>query len=138
MIQRMIAILLIEISAHHAFAWAEELLADQDLVAGEGAAARLVGFIRQDEAPHVAYLATALTEMRDRTFVGESGRRILGTEVVGALWERGLADSLGPRREQNLRVARREIEDALDGRGHHEELLEQFDALADPGMRVPA
>jgi hypothetical protein len=138
MIQRMIAILLIEISAHHAFAWAEELLADPDLVAGDGAAARLVAYIRQDEAPHVAYLATSLTEMRDRTFVGESGRRIAGTEVIGTLWERGLAESLGPRRDENLRVAVREIEHALDGRPDREDLLEQFHALADAGVGVPA
>jgi hypothetical protein len=138
MIQRMIAILLIEISAHHAFAWAEELLADPDLVAGDGAAARLVAYIRQDEAPHVAYLATSLTEMRDRTFVGESGHRIAGTEVIGTLWERGLAESLGPRRDENLRVAVREIEHALDGRPDREDLLEQFHALADAGVGVPA
>ena len=74
LIQRMIGILLIEISAYHVFAWAEELLSDTDLVAGDGDAARLVSYIRQDEAPHVAYLATTLTEMRDRTFIGESGR----------------------------------------------------------------
>jgi len=133
MIQRMIGILLIEISAHHVFAWAEELLADPDLVAGDGEAARLVSYIRQDEAPHVAYLATALTEMRDRTFVGESGRRLAGTEVIGTLWERGLADSLGPRREQNHKVAEREIEHALADRPDREEVLQQFRALGGAG-----
>jgi len=133
MIQRMIGILLIEISAHHVFAWAEELLADPDLVAGDGEAARLVSYIRQDEAPHVAYLATALTEMRDRTFVGESGRKIAGTEVIGTLWERGLADSLGPRREQNHKVAEREIEHALADRPDREEVLQQFRALGGAG-----
>ena len=44
--------------------------------------------------------------MRDRTFIGESGRRIPGSEVVGPLWERGLADSLGDGRDENLRIAR--------------------------------
>ncbi len=131
LIQRMIGILLIEISAYHVFAWAEELLADSDLVAGDGAAARLVSYIRQDEAPHVAYLATTLTEMRDRTFVGESGRAIPGTEVIGPLWERGLADSLGVRREHNLRVAVGEVEVALESNRRAGEILEQFHALGD-------
>lgn len=131
LIQRMIGILLIEISAHHVFAWAEELLSDPDLVAGEGSAARVVSFIRQDEAPHVAYLATALTEMRDRTFVGESGRRIPGAQVIGTLWERGLAESLGGRREQNLRVAAGEVEAAVAGHRRRDEILEQFHELAD-------
>lgn len=135
MIQRMIGILLIEISAHHVFAWAEELLADPDLVAGDGEAARLVAYIRQDEAPHVAYLATALTEMRDRTFVGESGRRLAGSEVIGRLWERGLVDSLGPRREQAHKVSEREIEHALADRNDRDEILGQFRALGDPAQQ---
>lgn len=126
LIQRMINILLIEISAFHTFAWAETVLSDTDLVAGEGVAAALVSYIRQDETPHVEYLKTALTEMRDRTFVGESGRKYLGTDVIGRLWERGLAESLGPRREQTLTLTLREVEHALDGSPRREALLEEF------------
>lgn len=126
LIQRMINILLIEISAFHTFAWAETVLSDTDLVAGEGAAARLVSFIRQDETPHVEYLKTALTEMRERTFVGESGRKYPGTEIVGTLWERGLTESLGPRREQNLTLTLREVEHALDAHPRRDTLLEEF------------
>jgi hypothetical protein len=122
----MINILLIEISAFHTFAWAETVLSDGDLVAGEGEAARLVSFIRQDETPHVEYLKTALTEMRDRTFVGESGRKYPGNEVVGTLWDRGLAESLGPRREQNLTLTLREVERALDAYPGRDTLLEEF------------
>jgi hypothetical protein len=139
MIRRMIGILLIEISAHHVFAWAEELLADPDLVAGDGDGARLVSYIRQDESPHVAYLATALTEMRDRTFVGESGRRIPGSQVIGTLWEAGLADSLGDGREGIRRLRVREVEDALDGHARRDEILAGFQALGDPAPEgVPA
>ena len=67
LIERMTRLLLIEISAFHLFAWAETLLADDELVAGDGEAARLVSFIRSDETPHVEYLRTVLSEMRDRT-----------------------------------------------------------------------
>jgi hypothetical protein len=102
------------------------VLADSDLVAGEGEAARLVSYIRQDETPHVEYLKTALTEMRDRTFVGESGRKYPGTEVVDTLWDRGLADSLGLRREQNLKLTLREVEHALDAHPKRDTLLEEF------------
>jgi hypothetical protein len=131
MIRRMIGILLIEISAHHVFAWAEELLSDPDLVAGEGDAARLVSYIRQDEAPHVAYLATALTEMRDRTFIGESGRRHPGSDVVGQLWERGLEESLGANRDANRRLRISEVEYALDGHARRDGILEGFHAAGD-------
>src|SRR5204863_5604175 len=78
LIQSMARLLLIEISAYHVFAWAEEVLADTDLVAGDGEASRLVSYIRTDEAPHVEYLKTTLSEMRDRTFVADSGRHIPG------------------------------------------------------------
>ncbi len=75
---RMIGLLLIEISAFHGFRWAEAVLGDAELVAGDGAAATLVSYIRSDETPHVAWLRTALSEMRDRTWVGSSGRTSRG------------------------------------------------------------
>lgn len=129
LIQRMIRILLIEISAYHVFAWAEELLADTDVVAGEGAAARLVSYIRQDEMPHVDYLRTALTEMRDRSFRGESGRTIPGDRIIGRLWNEALGESLGARRQDTLRVTLREVEHALAARADGDDLLEEFHAL---------
>ena len=111
----MVGLLFIEVSAFHTFAWAEEVLSDTELVAGDGAAADLVRYIRADETPHVDYLRTALTEMRDRTFVGRVGRaRIAGTEVIGTLWDTALEQSLGANRDE-LRDARRpgEVEHAL-------------------------
>jgi hypothetical protein len=129
LIHRMINILLIEISAFHIFAWAEAVLSDTDLVAGDGEAARLVSYIRADEAPHVEYLKTVLTEMRDRTFVGESGRRYPGREIVEPLWDRMLAASLGEAREQNLRSSVAEVEHALAGNPRRDALLEEFHSL---------
>jgi hypothetical protein len=130
LIQSMSRLLLIEISAYHVFAWAEEVLADSELVAGNGEAARLVSYIRADEAPHVEYLKTTLSEMRDRTFVADSGRNIAGTEVVGQIWERARAESVGTRHEANVRLVRREIELALESRQRGKDVLAEFDALA--------
>jgi len=130
LIQSMSRLLLIEISAYHVFAWAEEVLADTELVAGEGEAARMVSYIRADEAPHVEYLKTTLSEMRDRTFVTGSGRHIAGTEVVGQIWERARAESVGPRHEANVRIVRSEIEHALDGHPRGNDILAEFDSLA--------
>jgi hypothetical protein len=128
-VERMTRLLLIEISAFHTFAWAEELLSDRDLVAGDGEAARLVSYIRSDETPHVDYLRTVLSEMRDRTFVGSSGRRYPGADLIGRTWDRALADSLGPRRDESLRVTRNEIRHALSDRPQAADVLAQFDAL---------
>ena len=69
-VDRMIGLLLIEVSAFHGFRWAEAVLADRDLVAGDGEAADLISYIRSDESPHVAWLRTAISEMRDRTWMG--------------------------------------------------------------------
>lgn len=130
LIQRMVRLLLIEISAFHTFAWAEELLDDRNLVAGDGEAARLVSYIRADETPHVEYLKTVLSEMRDRTFVGESGRTHPGTEVIGTLWDRAVADSLGPRRQVTIDQEVAELEHAVRDRRDGGDILAEFHRLA--------
>jgi hypothetical protein len=129
LIERMARLLLIEISAFHTFAWAEEVLSDKVLVAGEGAAARLVSYIRADETPHVEYLKTTLSEMRDRTFVGSSGRKYPGTEMIGMIWDRARAESLGVRRDQQVAVMRKEIEHALAGNPRKDDLLAELESL---------
>jgi hypothetical protein len=129
MLRRMVSLVLIEVSAFHTFAWAEEVLADGELVAGDGEAALLVSYVRADETPHVEYLRTALTEMRDRTFVGESGRRIPGTDVIGELWAAALEQSLGANRDNFVRTATAEVEHALADHPRRSEILEGFHAL---------
>src|SRR5262245_42368631 len=125
----MIRVLLIEVQAFHTFAWAETLLSDRDLVAGDGAAADLVACIRQDETPHVGYLATALTEMRDRTWVGTSGRHHDGAEMIATLWDAALAASLGAGRQANRAAILGEIEHWCSKRPNGADLLAQFHAL---------
>ena len=129
LIARMASLLLIEISAFHTFAWAEEVLSDNDLFAGEGEAARLVSYIRADETPHVEYLKTTLSEMRDRTFIAESGRKVPGTDVIGTLWDRAKEQSLGVRRQEVIATTLREIEHALKDNPRKAEILERFHSL---------
>jgi hypothetical protein len=129
MVRRMVGLMFIEISAFHTFAWAEAVLRDSELVEGDGAAADLVSYIRADETPHVDYLRTALTEMRDRTFIGESGRAIAGTEVIGTLWDAALELSLGMNRENFIRTTRAELDHALEGDQRRDEILAGFEAL---------
>jgi hypothetical protein len=139
LVERMARLLLIEISAFHTFAWAEELLDDADLVAGDGEAARLVSYIRADESPHVEYLKTVLTEMRDRTIVGESGRKHAGADLVGKIWDRAVGESLGgDRRRTVIALERDELLLALDDRPDAKDVLARFDALADPDIVVAA
>ena len=129
----MIRVLLIEVQAFHTFAWAEELLADTELVAGDGAAATLVAYIRADETPHVEYLKTALTEMRDLTWVGASGAKYDGTDMIGALWANGLDRSLGSGRAVNRKSILGEIEHWCNQRPNGADLLAEFHAVGATG-----
>ncbi len=129
MVRRMVGLLFIEVSAFHTFAWAESVLSDTDLVAGAGRAGDLVAYIRADETPHVDYLRTALTEMRDRTFVGVSNAKVAGVEVIGTLWDAALEQSLGANRQNFVRTATAEVENALDGNPRQAEILEGFRVL---------
>jgi hypothetical protein len=127
----MIRVLFIEVSAFHTFGWAEDWLSDPDLVAGEGAAGQLVTYIRADETPHVAYLATALTELRDRTWIGEEGTRHRGSDMIDRLWEHLLDQSLGAGREQSRKAILGEVERWCRRHDGGEDILAEFHALAD-------
>jgi hypothetical protein len=128
----MIRVLFIEVQAFHTFAWAEEWLSDVDLVAGDGRAAELVSYIRADETPHVGYLKTALTEMRDRTWIGTSGKKHDGGQMIQTLWDRGLDNSLGAGRAQNRQAILGEVEHwCLEHEGGAD-VLAEFHALASP------
>ena len=133
MVTLMIRVLFIEISAFHTFAWAEEWMADTDLVNGDGEAARLVSYIRSDETPHVGYLRTALSEMRDRTWIGESGRTHAGSDLIERIWAPLLEDSTGAGREANRQAALGEVEHWCARRTNGTDLLAEFHALGTPG-----
>jgi len=126
---RMIGLLLIEISAFHGFAWAEGVLSDTDLTAGDGEAARIISYISADESPHVAWLQTALSEMRDRTWIGSDGSRHDGTEMIGRMWKRAVSDSVLLRRAENLQFTMKEIELATAGRSDADDLIDEMLSL---------
>ncbi len=128
----MIRVLFIEVQAFHTFAWAEEWLSDSDLVAGDGRAAELVSYIRADETPHVDYLKTALTEMRDRTWIGSGGKKHKGTDMIGTLWQRGLDQSLGEGRAQTRKAVLGEVEHWCMQHDGGSNTLAEFHALASP------
>jgi hypothetical protein len=129
MVTLMVRVLFIEISAFHTFAWAEEWMSDTDLVGGDGEAAQLVSFIRADESPHVGYLRTALSEMRDRTWVGNDGVQHAGREMIRRIWEPLLAQSLGPTRDAGRRAALGEVEYWCGKRTGGADILAEFHAL---------
>lgn len=125
-----------EVQAFHTFTWAEELLADPNLVAGDGAAATLVSYIRADENPHVEYLKTALAEMCDITWVGATGVTYDGRDMIGPLWAHGLDRSLGSARADSRRSILGEIEHWCRARPNGADLLAEFHFLTSPGRET--
>jgi hypothetical protein len=127
----MTRVLLIEIQAFHTFKWAEQWLSDANLVAGDGEAAKLVTYIRGDETPHVGYLKTGLTEMRDRTWVGASGKKYSGEELFGRIWNRAIENSLGAGRDATRLATTSEVEHWCAKKANGASILEEFHALGD-------
>jgi len=132
MVGLMIRVLFIEVSAFHTFAWAEGWMSDADLVAGDGAAADLVSYIRADETPHVGYLAVTLSELRDRTWIGASGKHYPGRDMVGRLWDHHLELSLGAGRAVSRKAILGEVEHWCRQRPNGEDLVREFHSLATP------
>ncbi len=134
----MVRVLMIEVSAFHTFAWADAWLSDHNLVAGDGKAAELVACIRADETPHVGYLATALTEMRDRTWVGTAGAKHAGADMFQLIWDRALNASTGDAAVANRAAAAQEVAFWCAKAAKGDDILARFHGLADVEALQPA
>jgi hypothetical protein len=66
--------------------------------------------------------------MRDRTWIGESGKRYPGTEMIGTLLDVSRA-AVGPNRDEARAATLREIAHWCDQRQDGAEILEGFHAL---------
>jgi len=130
-------VLMIEIRAESFFGFCMRLFRDPttftDRRADAELAATLVERIRTDEAIHVAYLVTAVSELRSLTLRTEAGGQIAGKDVIDPAWA-VMVDWHG--REEREIAARRSRaaleEQVLAARGPAgRALLERFDALGD-------
>jgi hypothetical protein len=141
-ITRMTGLLLIELLAANTFNWAEQVVGNERYCSNAAEAARLVGYIRADEAPHVEYLRTTLTEMRARTFIGEDGRHVTGTTVIDACWDYSMRAmfGIGGKRQGNRKLFLSVIEAQLEGHPRRHDILSSFHDLEtpDPVIDEPA
>jgi hypothetical protein len=135
LVLRMLGVLTVEVFAAEAFRWACEVLGDLELFPRGEEAVRLVGHIQQDEAPHVAYLATALAELRCRGLTSESGAAIPGHEVIDRARDMVVALQTGPRHEGNVAFRMQVIERCLASHPGRDAILADFRAL---GETTPA
>jgi hypothetical protein len=131
LIRFMANVLAIEVFAASTFAWAEEILSDPEVSDAPDDAANLVRFIRADEAPHVQYLRTALSEIQARTLLTLDGKPISGRKVVNDLAERGIRTMLRQRLNERPVMVRDLIRKTANVKDV-DALLREFDALGTP------
>jgi len=125
----MINVLVIEVFAADTFRWAERVLGDPEVSSKPREAAAMVGYIRSDEAPHVEYLRTALSELRACTLLGIEGAELSGAEVVDALLGRALHVFTTQRPRLQREETRADIAAAVSGHRDAAGLQRRFDAL---------
>jgi len=126
-------VLMIEVRAESFFTFCQRVMRDPALFRDRRAeaehAAELVERIRTDEAIHVAYLQTTISEMRSFTFMGEDGRRIAGKDLIDRIWA-GMVQWHAVTTYQHGRdQTRATINSLLGPSGEGRRRLAEFDAL---------
>lgn len=90
LIKMLTNVLMIEIRAESFFALCCRIFRDPELFTDKRPeaelAARLVERIRTDEAIHVAYLQTVISELRAFTLKSVDGKQVKGAEIIDPLW----------------------------------------------------
>ena len=128
LIRFMVDVLAIEVFAASTFAWAEAVLSDPEVSDAPEDAANLVRYIRSDEAPHVEYLRTGLSEISARTLLTRDSKEIAGNTVVDALMARTLRNMMRQRSVDRPAMLRELIRNNAHGKDA-ESLLAEFESL---------
>ncbi|MBL9097075.1 MAG: hypothetical protein JNK07_09125 [Alphaproteobacteria bacterium] len=126
-------VLMIEVRAEAFFSFCTNLMRSPDVFRDRRPAAmhaaELVERIRTDEAIHVAYLQTFVSEMRSFTIKTLDGGRIKGAQMIDPIWEGMIhwhsVTQADFSREQSREAIVARIKKRTDAPG----LLAQFDAL---------
>src|SRR5262249_40623291 len=93
-------------------------------------AAELVDRIRQDEAPHVGYLAAVVSELRSVTFKTVDSGRIAGRAMIDPIWNRMVQWHAVTNLDHARARVREELTAKLSARPNGAELVRRFDSLA--------
>jgi len=130
-------ILVVETFAEDVFAWAMELLGDEEVSADPKLAAHLVDCVRIDEKPHVDYLTVALSELRSRTLISQDGKKTFeGSEVVDHIFSRLLRGSATNRPKEARERLQQEIHGQIQDVRRAEKVSKHFESL-DSGWTFP-
>jgi hypothetical protein len=126
-------VLMIEVRAESFFSFCTNLMRSPDLFRDrrEAAnhAAELVERIRTDEAIHVAYLQTFVSEMRSVTIKCLNGDRIKGSQMIDPIWEGMIHWHSVTQADFSREQSRAAIVDRLSKHANGRALVAQFDGL---------
>jgi len=126
-------VLMIEVKAESFFSFCQSVMHDPDNFRDRRDAAKyaaeIVNRIRTDEAIHVAYLATVISELRSYTIKTVDGKTIPGAEIIDPVWDQ----MIEWHSVTNANFAREQSRDAIHGRlktkPNGPALVARFDAL---------
>lgn len=126
-------VLMIEVRAENFFSFCIEVMRDpdnfRDRRAAANHAAELVHRIRTDEAIHVAYLQTVISELRSFTIKTVDGRKIPGRTIIDPVWEKMIEWHAVTNADFSRKQSRENVVERLRKRPDGERLIAEFDAL---------
>lgn len=129
-------VLMIEVRAERTFRFYEDVIATPGLFdvpdADRDLALTLVDRIRTDEAIHVAYLRTVISEFRALPIRTVDGGVMPGAEIVDPVWERMVRWHAVEMHEAGRPAQQATMREQLLARPQGTDLLERFAALATP------
>jgi hypothetical protein len=105
------------------------VLGDASLFARHAEAEALIGYVQQDEVPHVGYLATALAELRCRTLVSDDGEAVAGRGVIDHARDMIVDFQTGARHQGNCAFRMQVIERCVAEHPRREDILAEFRAI---------
>ncbi|MBX3447560.1 MAG: hypothetical protein KF765_12475 [Parvibaculaceae bacterium] len=128
-------VLMIEVRAESFFAFCCEIMRDKEAFPnlqkeGEEAAA-MVERIRTDEAIHVGYLQTTVSEMRSFTFKTVDGGTVKGKDLIDPIWEGMVHWHAVTQADFSKEQTRDAIRAGLEQAPNGAQLFAKFDALDD-------
>ncbi|HEX2591476.1 MAG TPA: hypothetical protein VHL34_08265 [Rhizomicrobium sp.] len=126
-------VLMIEVKAESFFSFCHSVMCDPDNFRDrrEAAvhAAEVVGRIRTDEAIHVAYLATVISELRGMTIKTVGGKTMSGAELIDLVWEQMIVWHSVIQADFGRNQSRDAIHARLTAQSNGPALVASFDSL---------
>jgi hypothetical protein len=126
-------VLMIEVKAESFFSFCQHLMRDpanfKDRRPAADHAADLVERIRTDEAIHVAYLATAISELRSLTIKTIDGAHVPGKEIIDPVWNQMIEWHAVTNADFARNQSRENIMARLKGKPNGAALAATFDSL---------